>query len=195
MTKPDRHAIALIVDRSGSMERIVTEAQQAIDEFVAEQSKLGGEVLWTIVFFNKEYDRPIFNQVGSTFEVPLEPRGMTALHDAVGRTVDDLGAAFEAMPEDERPSKVIVATITDGQENSSEEYTAAQVAERVKRQTDEWQWEFHFLGAGMNRWRAEKISGVMGMSAQHTHSVADQADYYAGTQVVSNAVRRSRTEK
>ncbi len=47
------------------------------------------------------------------------PRGSTALLDAIGRTVTELGTALAAMPEEERPCKVIVIIMTDGLENAS----------------------------------------------------------------------------
>ncbi len=50
------------------------------------------------------------------------PRGSTALLDAQGRTIVELGRELAALPETERPSKVIVVTLTDGLENASKEY-------------------------------------------------------------------------
>ena len=54
-----------------------------------------------------------------------DPMGMTALLDAIGITIDSVGKRLSETPEDERPEKVIIAITTDGEENSSREYTKA----------------------------------------------------------------------
>jgi hypothetical protein len=192
MTHPDRTAIALVVDRSGSMGLIEKEAQGALDEFVKAQEAQPGEVYWTVVLFNKTVERPYINQTADApLRIQLLPSGMTALNDAVGTTVADLGKALAAMDEDERPSKVIVAILTDGQENSSVEYTSTQVREIVKRQTDEWQWEFVFLATGMDQFTAERIFVNIGGLAGNAINV-DRADHRYGTQVVNSYAASSR---
>ena len=191
MTREDRTAITLIVDRSGSMTSIRDEAQSALNAFIDAQREAPGEVLWTIVLFNKGYDRRTFNEPGTPLMVHLEPMGMTALNDAVGRTVDDLGRALAAMDEAERPGKVIVAILTDGHENSSTDFTTAQVREMVKRQTDEWAWEFVFLATGLDQFDAERMAMGLGVAAGQTITV-DRADHAYGTYVVSDYVAKSR---
>jgi len=52
-----------------------------------------------------------------------------------------------ALPESEKPSKVIVMTLTDGLENASREYSLEMVAELIRHQTEKYSWEFIFLGA------------------------------------------------
>jgi hypothetical protein len=67
-------------------------------------------------------NRPI-NEVEPLNEVSYLPRGTTALLDAMGRTIDDLGQQLAAMPEAEGPGTVIIVTLTDGIENASQDYT------------------------------------------------------------------------
>jgi hypothetical protein len=45
------------------------------------------------------------------------------LLDAIGRSVDDLGKQLDAMEEKDKPEMIIVAILTDGQENASSDYT------------------------------------------------------------------------
>ncbi len=78
------------------------------------------------------------------------PRGSTALLDAIGRTIDDLGRRLAATPEPERPAKVIVSILTDGYENASQKYTQADIAARIRRQRDQYSWQFLFLGANQD---------------------------------------------
>ena len=62
------------------------------------------------------------------------PRGSTALLDAYGLTIDRVGARLAALTEADRPSKVVVVLITDGQENASRKYHKRQVTNMVRRQ-------------------------------------------------------------
>ncbi len=50
------------------------------------------------------------------------PKGNTALPDAVGKTIEATGRRLANTPEENRPEKVIVAILTDGEENSSRQY-------------------------------------------------------------------------
>ncbi|MCL2471991.1 MAG: hypothetical protein FWF25_09705 [Propionibacteriaceae bacterium] len=62
------------------------------------------------------------------------PRGSTALLDAVGRSITAFGERLAALPEDDRPSRVIFAIMTDGMENASKEFTHAAIKEMITRQ-------------------------------------------------------------
>jgi hypothetical protein len=72
------------------------------------------------------------------------------LLDAVGRTIDELGARLAAMPEAQRPAKVIVAIFTDGFENASRVYTTERLAASIKHQQEKYNWEFLFLAANQD---------------------------------------------
>jgi hypothetical protein len=76
------------------------------------------------------------------------PRGTTALYDAVGRTIDDVGKRLGQSAG--KPDGVVVAILTDGHENASKDYRHAKVAERIKHQREKYNWEFVFLGANMD---------------------------------------------
>jgi hypothetical protein len=78
------------------------------------------------------------------------PRGSTALLDAQGRTIVELGQELAALPESERPSKVIVVTLTDGLENASRQYNLEKIGEMIREQRDKYNWDFVFLGANQD---------------------------------------------
>ena len=78
------------------------------------------------------------------------PAGMTALLDAVGRTIDAVGQRLSDTPEAERPGKVIVAILTDGLENASKDYSRGKVSEMIQHQRDVYKWEFIFLAANQD---------------------------------------------
>jgi len=79
-----------------------------------------------------------------------KPRGCTALLDAIGETIDDLGRRLAALNEADRPGQVIVAILTDGLENASHRFTWKEIAAKIKNQTDAYKWIFLFLGANQD---------------------------------------------
>lgn len=91
----------------------------------------------------------------------LVPRGMTALLDAVGRAINEAGCRLAAIPEDQRPGLVVFVIVTDGQENSSHEFTRAQIKEMIERQQSVYSWQFTFLGANQD---AFAEAGSLGIS-------------------------------
>jgi len=140
--------VTLVIDRSGSMESIRTDAQGGINALVAAQAKQTGECRVTLVQFDSEYE--VVHQGISASDWPgysLEPRGSTALLDAVGKAINETGARLAAMPESQRPGLVVFVICTDGQENSSHQFTHAKVREMIEFQKTQYQWQFTFLAA------------------------------------------------
>ncbi len=189
MTKPDLTLIAVLVDRSGSMAATKTDAEGGLRAFLAEQRAAPGETLVTLAQFDTEFEtvhaeRPIADVPDYT----LAPRGMTALHDAVGKLVTEVGERLAAKPEDARPSRVYVVIVTDGEENSSREWSAEQVREAVETQRRDYGWEFVFIGANQDAVLTGQSLGVP-VAAAATYDTSRTADTYA---VASAAVTRSR---
>jgi len=152
--REDLTEVAVVIDRSGSMEAIRTDAIGGFNAFLAQQQTEPGELRMTIVLFNHEIET-IHARVPVAEVKPLDersyvPSGTTALHDAFGRTIDELGQRLSATPEPERPGQVIVALLTDGLENASRDYTLKQIRQRVKRQQERYGWVFLFLAAGQD---------------------------------------------
>jgi len=143
--------MVIVLDRSGSMKSIREETEQAMNDLVKEQQALPGKATLSYYTFNA-FVHPEFVQkdLSAVEHLSLVPSGMTALHDAIGQAIDSEGSKLEGLPEDERPGKVILVTITDGFENSSREYTADAVKALVEHQTKEYGWEFVFLGANQD---------------------------------------------
>ena len=139
----NKTAIMVVLDRSGSMQPLTKDVCGGFDTFVAEQKKLPGEATLTLVQFDHEYEIVYVNK--PLDEVPPLthiPRGSTALLDAVGRGIGELGSALDKQPEDERPGKVIVVIMTDGQENASQEWTREKLRKLIKEQREKYSWEF-----------------------------------------------------
>lgn len=151
MTDQNFTAIAVLMDRSGSMQLIKTDAEGALNSFVEEQRKVDGKATLRLSQFDNEYET-VFESVdlADVKPITLQPRGSTALNDGIGHLVTDFGAELAAMPEDERPGKVLVVIVTDGHENSSREWSVNTVRDLVEAQRDKYGWEFVFLAAGQD---------------------------------------------
>jgi hypothetical protein len=151
MTNPRQALIAVLLDRSGSMESIKADTEGGFNAFIAEQRKQEGQVEVTLAQFDTEYEVVYANRPAD--DVPrldLQPRGGTALYDSLGRLVTDVGATLAATPEHDRPGKVIIVVLTDGHENSSTEWTHDAVSAVIRRQERDYSWDFVFLGANMD---------------------------------------------
>ncbi len=150
----DLTEIAYVLDRSGSMQSLASDAIGGFNAFIANQKQVEGRANFTLVLFDHEYQVVHKNldiqQVPELDARTYVPRGQTALLDAVGRTIDDLGAYLAALPEAQRPGKVIVAIFTDGLENASRVYTTERLAASIKHQQEKYSWEFLFLAANQD---------------------------------------------
>jgi hypothetical protein len=145
--------IAIILDRSGSMESCKESTVAGFNEFIRTQKEIPGEATVKLVQFDDQYETVFDKRLKECPELTQNtfvPRGSTALLDAQGRTVVELGRELAALAEPERPSKVIVVTLTDGLENASKEYNLDKIGEMIREQRDKYNWDFVFLGANQD---------------------------------------------
>ena len=146
--------MVFVLDRSGSMSGLAADTIGGFNELIEKQKKIEGDAYVTTVLFDHEYevlhDHVALGEVAPLTDKEYFARGSTALLDAVGRTIDSVGARLAAAPEEERPEHVVFVITTDGRENSSREYTAKQVREMVEHQQQKYSWQFVFLGANMD---------------------------------------------
>ncbi|ABB23414.1 vWA domain-containing protein [Pelodictyon luteolum] len=147
--------ITVILDRSGSMGIIRDDTIGGLNAFVDRQAAEPGDATLTLVQFDSgdPYEvRLHFMPIGEVRALNPEtyvPRGMTPLLDALGRAINDIECGIAKLEEGRRPETVVVAVITDGQENSSTEFTKPQVEKMVGRKSAEG-WEFIFLSADLS---------------------------------------------
>lgn len=156
--------IICIIDRSGSMGSIADDAIGGFNAFLEQQKLDPGEATLTFIQFDTEYE--VVHENKPLMDVPelnnstYQPRGMTALLDAVGKTIDGVGKRLANMSEENRPDKVIVAILTDGAENSSSKYSLSQINKMVTLQKDVYNWEFIFLAANQDAFAEAAKLGI-----------------------------------
>ncbi len=178
--------ITLVVDRSGSMQSIRDDAEGGVNAFITDQAKQPGDARLTLVQFDDEYE--FLHKGTSISQVPnftLVPRGSTALLDAVGRAINETGERLAKTNESDRPGLVIFVIITDGQENSSKEFSKDQIKTMVQHQQKTYGWHFTFLGADQD---AFAEAGALGIDANGAASFAKDkvaAAYHATASKVS----------
>jgi hypothetical protein len=154
--------ITMIVDRSGSMVSCREEAEAGVNHFITEQKKQKGKAILTLVQFDTDYevvhDGVKINKVKADYK--LEPRGMTALLDAVGRSINGAMDRISIMKKKERPDLVVFVIVTDGEENSSHEFTLEQIKGLITRRQKNDGWQFTFLGANQDAFSTARSMGM-----------------------------------
>lgn len=162
--------IIFLLDRSGSMAGLESDTMGGFNAFIEKQAQMQGETIVTVVLFDDKYeilwngiDARLIKLTNKEYYV----RGCTALLDAVGKTILDVGYRLSAIEEAKRPEKVIFVITTDGLENASQEFTYAKVKELIKHQSEKYNWEFIFLGANMD---AAKEAESIGISKKYAYN-------------------------
>lgn len=178
MTNQDLSLIAALLDRSGSMQSIADDTRGGFDAYIASVKAQPGTTQVTLAQFDDQYEvvyhgRPI----GDVPPLTLEPRGSTALLDALGRFITEVGAGLAALPEDQRPGDVTVLVMTDGHENASGEWTVAGVRELIAQQESQYSWDFVFMGANMD---AVAVGTQLGFAAGKSLTYDADCDAVAG---------------
>lgn len=170
MTNPDLTLIAVLLDRSGSMQSIKSDTEGGFAAYLEQQREVPKTIEVTLAQFDTEYECVYANRpLAQVPPLDLQPRGMTALYDAVGKLITDVGAELAQRPEHERPGTVIVVVLTDGHENSSKEWTHLAVKSLITQQREVYSWDFLFLGANMD---AVTIGTEMGFAPNQSITYA-----------------------
>lgn len=154
MPQKDLTEIICVIDRSGSMGSIRSDAIGGFNMFLEEQKKVPLPARMTLALFNENYeilhDGIKLSDVQPLTNATYQPAGVTALLDAIGRTIDAVGTRLSTTPEEQRPEKVLFVILTDGLENASKDYRKSRIAEMIKHQQEHYSWRFEFLGANVD---------------------------------------------
>jgi hypothetical protein len=163
MTDHDYVHYIMIVDRSGSMQSIRDDTEGGLRAFVDRQLKGVNGDKRTVSFYQFDnihdtvYDFDLLEKVKN---YTLVPRNSTALLDACGFAITEVGEKLAAMTEDRRPGYVMVVIATDGMENSSHEYTRKQIREMIEHQQERYNWKFTYIGANQDSFTEARGMGI-----------------------------------
>lgn len=147
--------IVCVVDKSGSMASRAADAIGGFNAFLEKQKKLPGRARFTLALFDSPgnyhlvHDGVELQEVAGLTVDTYVPGGNTALLDAVGETL----TAMKKRLGDRKPKDVIFMVLTDGEENSSREYTLRGVRAMIEERARSG-WEFHYLGADVDGFAA-----------------------------------------
>lgn len=148
--KKDKTEIGIILDKSGSMNIIRNDIIGSFNTFVDEQKEIPGECNVWLTVFSDSYEHVLCSEPLEKIERlnpgNYNPGGCTALNDSVYSTINKMGQHFSDMPEEERPEKVLIVIITDGEENASKEVSHEKLSEVIKHQQEKYNWEFMYIG-------------------------------------------------
>lgn len=158
--------IYILLDKSGSMINLNPEnTSKQVTGLVREQT--GGRVTVTVARFSDKYEVIKTNVNGGDFTLTpdeIYPNGPTALQESLCRLIDEAGAELSQMT-NERPGKVVVIVLTDGEENASQGNYAGEsgrriLAEKIKVQQEVYNWIFYFLGTNIDAIKVGKSFGI-----------------------------------
>ena len=157
--------LVFILDKSGSMAGLESDTIGGFNSMLEKQREEEGECKITTVLFDNRYellhDRIDIKAVRPVTKKEYVIGGSTALIDAMGRTVHKISNVQKNTAKDYRANKVMFVIITDGEENSSVEYTADAVKALIEKQKEKYGWEFVFLGANID---AVSTAGRLGIN-------------------------------
>ena len=179
-----RDLLVAVVDISGSMQSIATDAEGGLITYLNDQKKVeSGADLLLIEFDDQYIEHPLID-INDFKSYILTPRGMTAMLDAIGKSIHAAEGIKVA-----KGGKVIFNIVTDGAENSSKEFTY----DAIKTLIDSKQksgWEFIFSAANID---ACAEAGRLGIDLAATMNFAPTAQgaqqMYAATSTYVGTMR------
>ena len=147
------------------MEEIRDDTIGGFNAFLAAQQAVAEEATLTLVQFDSQDPYEVVHRFRALATVPpltretYVPRASTPLLDALGRGINDLEAGLAEMPAAQRPERVVMVIVTDGQENASREFTRDQVVKMIAAKQAQG-WQFVFLSADLDAVQDAVASGV-----------------------------------
>lgn len=187
--------IVIVQDRSGSMIAIAEDMVGGFMNFIKEQKKIDAPCVVSLYQFDDKFD-VVYEGVPleEINNLELEPRGMTALLDGVGKSIALVKERHKKLAKSKKPEQVVFVVITDGYENYSKEYTREQIKSLVTQQEGECThcghvnpegWQFVFLGANIDSFgEAGNVGFKVNKTANWNYSAT-------GTRAVYSALNKT----
>ena len=182
--------LVLILDRSGSMHGLEADTIGGFNSMIERQKQAEGEAIVSTILFSND-SMVIHDRVDVRNIQPMTPKeyfvgGCTALIDAIGGAIHHIGNVHKYAREEDRPEHTIFVITTDGMENASRHYTSDEVKAMVRKEKEQYGWEFLFLGANIDAVETAARFGIGRDRAVNFHS--DSRGQALNYKVVSEAV-------
>lgn len=178
--------LVFILDRSGSMSGLESDTIGGFNAMLKKQRKEEGKCLVSTVLFDHRFkvlhDRVPIDQVKDMTEEDYQVGGATALVDAIARSIHHIGNIHKYARKEDVPDHTMFVITTDGMENASKEYSSDELKRMIRRQEEQYGWEFLFIGANID---AVETAAHFGIRKQNA------VDYHAdpmGTAIVFNNI-------
>jgi len=190
--KKDYEHVSVLLDRSGSMNSIKSDVIGGFNHFIEDQKKVPGEMSVTLMSFATHGDSTVMYDTVKLDDIkPLDlesyhPAGQTALNDSFVKLIELTGKKLGELSEDQRPDKVLLVCITDGEENDSREHTTQTLKDIISHQKDRYNWEFIYIGANQDSFAEANARGI-----KHSKAFAATA---AGTKDMYRSLSASNTK-
>jgi uncharacterized protein YegL len=193
--------VAIVLDKSGSMQPLREAVVDAYNGFLRELAEDDGDLRVSLTSFDTSFNHVYVAQplpaVSPLSYSEYVPDGMTALFDAVAHTA--LETERQLVAAGRAGERVLIAVITDGEENSSTDYDAARLARLVADFEERGSWTFVYLGAAhASLADARRVSSSFGIKdgnamrwdASPASALASMSSLAAGTKARRAAASR-----
>lgn len=187
--------IVFILDESGSMNGLENEVIRGYNTLLKKQKKEEGDAYISTVTFSS-HANVIHNRVDIKNLMPMEkeeynPRGLTALLDAIGNSIKYISKKRK----ESKVDKTLFVIMTDGEENASKKYSYNDIKKMISYYKEKYSWDFMFLGANIDAIKeAEKISIEDGMAVNfNCDSEGIEINYEVLNETITN-YRRNKSK-
>lgn len=191
--RKDYTHISILVDSSGSMHELKDDTIGGFNSLIDDQKLEEGKASISFYQFSgsckSHYLFKDVKEIKPLTRNDYITYGSTALYDSLAKVINETGKTLANMKESERPSKVLIISITDGEENSSR-MTSELIKSKIEHQQEKYNWEFVFVGSNQDAvLNAKKI----GIPLNHAYTYANTSEGMLGTyRNISANVSKSR---
>lgn len=168
--KKVKTVVAFILDKSGSMQSCERSTRNGFNEYIQTLKKDNkrGMCSFNLTMFDTEvfqkYVNTDLHDVKELTTKTYTPNGGTALYDAAVETIE---AIYKSIQEQDEKPVVLVAIMTDGEENSSKKHDEKCLKNLIHKLQHEGNWTFVFMGANQDAYHnAAKIGISRGNAMQ-----------------------------
>ena len=178
--------IIYIIDESGSMKGVEADVVESLNLMIKEQQSKAGDVIISTVMFSEGsyflHNRVDIKDVGVITRDNYRTGGSTALYDAIGNTITKIGNKQKSLREKQRAKRVLFVITTDGDENSSEEYSGSDIRALIEEYQTDHGWDFLFVGANID---AKKVAESIGIAPERAAKYRADA---LGTMILNESI-------